>query len=303
MTALINALRENAPPPNPKDYPSVADQFPSLSSSAAINAYLAVFRKSTLINRFLHKSDIEKFLKKRLVQPESIFQGHTSLCGPAAFFYALVTKRPDLYVRYVLDIAMYGKTAISIKGKGQPALIVNVPTQLLNTCSGINIVDWLTLATLRNADNPVLGLSCQWSLLNDLASITQPETLASWFLRIGCREVVVKTQRLGTLGLNNLIEAQQRYSRNHSVCLLLQAKVFKTPLPLPLLYPNHWVNLTSNIQLDGQLLSPSINRKPHIPSALKGLRFSLHTWYKNQTYQFEPEIFLKYYHGFVSAKW
>ncbi|MDY6992004.1 MAG: hypothetical protein SVR94_05280 [Pseudomonadota bacterium] len=245
MTAFINALRENAPPPNPKDYPSVADQFPSLNSSAAINAYLAVFRK-TKINRF-SKIDIETSLKKRLVHPESIFQGHTSLCGPAAFFYALVTKRADLYVRYVLDIAMYGKTAISIKGKGHPALIVNVPTQLLNTCSGINIVDWLTLATLRNADNPVLGLSCQWSLLNDLASITQPETLASWFRRIGCREVVVKTQRLGTLGLNNLIEAQQRYTRNHSVCLLLQAKVFKTPLQLPLLYPNHWVNLTSNI--------------------------------------------------------
>jgi len=139
--------------------------------------------------------------------------------------------------------------------------------------------------------------------LYDFASITRPETLASWFRRIGCSEVMTKTQLIGTLGLNNLIEAQQRYTRKHSVCLLIHAQVLKKPPGPVAFYPNHWVSLTSDIKLDGHLLSTTASRNAKVPAMLKGLKFSVHTWGYNKLLQLKPELFLEYYHGFVSAKW
>lgn len=144
------------------------------------------------------------------------------------------------------------------------------------------------------------------SLGNDFASLTLPQTLASWLTQIGCTEVLNQAY-LSTQGMDNLLLAQQKYNLGHSVCFLISAGILEnTPTP-PTVFPNHWITLNlrspKGIQLDGRLLSADTKRDPKVSASLKGLKFTFHTWGRKPTYQLEPEVFFQYYYGFVSARW
>lgn len=166
MTFLINYEKELAPPPKPGEYSTVGNHS---DPSSILNLFKG--KKASELTGSLSstkiKTDIETYLQQHLTYPESIDQGNTSLCGPAAFFYCLASKRPDLYARYVVEMALYGKVHLSLEGTKSNGLTVDAPTTLLQSCQSTNIVDWLTLATLRNGDNPMLGLACGNSLTND----------------------------------------------------------------------------------------------------------------------------------------
>ena len=307
MTFLTNLSKEYAPPPTPGEYPTVGN---SSNPSAILNLFKGK-KVSDLVQSLASqttKTDIETYLKQRLVHPESIDQGSTSLCGPAAFFYCLASKRPELYTRYVVEMALYGKVHLSLGGTGSNGLTVDAPIALLKPCPGIDIVDWITLGTLRSGDNPVLGLECKHSMVNDFASITKPESIASWFRRIGCSDVTMETQLLHTQGIDNLVRAQNKVALGHSVCLLIQSNIldsyaYRKPLHPPTFHPDHWIVLTSNIQLDGSQLFTNLSRNSNVSASLKGLTFQVYSWGNKYPCQFEPEVFLKYYHGFVSARW
>ena len=315
MTFLTNISKEYAPPPSPGEYPTVGN---SPNPSAILNLFKGK-KVSDLVQSLASqkiKTDIETSLQQRLTSPESINQGSTSLCGPAAFFYCLASKRPELYARYVVDMALYGKVHLSLGGAQSNGLTVEASSSLLKPCSGINIVEWITLGTLRRWDNPLSGLACEPSGMNDFASITKPESVASWFRRIGCSEVVTDIQLLSntqeaenlTWTMENLISAHNKLTLGHSVCLLIQSNIltnyiYHEPLRPPTFYPDHWIVLTSKIQLDGVPLFANLSRNPKVSNSLKGLTFQVYSWGKKLPCQIEPEVFLKYYHGFISARW
>ena len=145
-------------------------------------------------------------------------------------------------------------------------------------------------------------------MVNDFASITKPESVASWFRRIGCSDVTMETQLLNTQGMDNLVRAQNKVALGHSVCLLIQSNIlgsylYHQPLRPPTFHPDHWIVLTSKIQLDGVPLFANLSRNPKVSTSLKGLTFQVYSWGKKHSWKIEPEVFLKYYHGFISARW
>ena len=108
MVYLANALKET---PKPSEYPTVGD---NLSLSKVLNIFKGKKPSDLVASLSTEKLNIELSLQGRLNSPDKIDQGQTSLCGPAAFFYSLATKRQELYARYVVDMALYGKAYISL---------------------------------------------------------------------------------------------------------------------------------------------------------------------------------------------
>ena len=99
----------------------------------------------------------------------------TPFCGAAAFFYSLATHRPDLYARFVIDLVLYGKAVIGKLQVDSVDYILSSSTQ-----GNINILDWITLGALMEAENMIFPIKPNNSFLNQVGSITMPETLASW---------------------------------------------------------------------------------------------------------------------------
>ena len=144
--------------------------------------------------------------------------------------------------------------------------------------------------------------------MSDFASITLPDRLAFWFKRIGCSDVVTATSKLGAQGIENLIMAHDKFVLKHSVCLFIQSNILTALIngskpSSPTWYPDRWIVLISKIQLDGVPLSTNLNRNSNVAASAKGLTFDVYSWGNTYSLQVEPEVFLKYYHGFVSAKW
>ena len=50
------------------------------------------------------RAEIAKQLRERVATPRLIKQGETSLCGPASFFYTVILRDPEDYVRYAIDL-------------------------------------------------------------------------------------------------------------------------------------------------------------------------------------------------------
>ena len=95
MTFLINLSKEYAPPPPLGEYPTVGN---SSNSSAILNLFKNK-KFSDLVQSLASQNTkiaIETSLQQRLTHSEKVNQGNTSLCGPAAFFYCLASKRPEL---------------------------------------------------------------------------------------------------------------------------------------------------------------------------------------------------------------
>lgn len=143
------------------------------------------------------------------------YQGGTSLCGPATFFYCLLMDRPDLYVKCVIDLWENGETNIKqlkIKPskdcqkpysmikmyvpKGEGGLRNDYKSINPHTFNGnhlnvveykktfINGVDWITLAGLRDSTNMFYA----YDEVNDkLAGITLESALKKWFESVGAK--------------------------------------------------------------------------------------------------------------------
>jgi len=185
----------------------------------------------------LNKSKIIDGLKKSVRQEVGILaQKKSSLCGPAAFFFTLVQRQPDLYVQVAIDLYTHGKATLGkLKLQSSSGAKNYVPIK-------IRPVDWMVLSSINpEYDNPS----------EQLDGITFPSKLKTWFLDAGYKTVVDHTNILFPKDLQTLLRAQIDYESGSAICLLVDYDVF-----LPYKYkvgssllPNHWVALNSAIQI------------------------------------------------------
>lgn len=250
-------------------------------------------------------------LNKRVNEPQYINQSTTSLCGPAAFMYCVAKHQPEVYRRYVLDLAEHGKARI-----GQLEII---PSDACRRTKGVDIdpVDWIALASLRDSTNRMMSMSKGG---NTAAGITTPGDLESWFDRCGLFHGTGNyTQAVTGSNLHTIIAANASHSTGSFVCLLVRAAIisgvgnagtkFRSNLPKTASFtPDHWIVLAEPILIGGRVAAsavPAINTSVSRPQD-QHIDVRVYSWGKYyRITDVYPELtagqFLRYFYGHVAA--
>ena len=237
-------------------------------------------------------------LADRIATPRLIDQGSSSLCGPADFLYALALKNPMAYAQYAIDLYQTGSAWIGQMRVKPGADCRNyVP-------KGIDAIDWVTLASLRDSSNSLLDYQATG---NEAAGITMPSGLSGWFRRSGYyTNIVNDTNVILDKGLSCLIKADQQRATGAYACLFVGANVLGMRSGGKVV-PDHWVVLTSPVMLNGAPAAPLLMRGPSVDgdATLRGqqLSFEVFTWGGTQKIgPMKLAEFLDYFYGYVSAK-
>lgn len=187
----------------------------------------------------LQRVSIAEGLRERVNDPTKVNQRYASLCGPAAFCYCLLNTRPDLFVDYVTGL--YDDGVETING------LVVKPSEGCRSFSSdpsqIPDVDWIALASLRDSTNSRLSYS---SPKKEVAGITMPHDMVSWFKKAGFTGVTDRTNVVLGKKVETLSEAIDLVSIAKFVCLFVNGNIvdFGTFLDFGG-YPDHWIVLNS----------------------------------------------------------
>ena len=109
-------------------------------------------------------------------------QGQTSRCGPAAFLYCLLANRPDLYVKFAIELWRDGRSNLRNGANGRDFWVepgTGTIGNLLKARQAISGLDWLTMGSLSkphrgNADPG-----------DEASAITFPRMVSEWFVAAG----------------------------------------------------------------------------------------------------------------------
>jgi len=179
-------------------------------------------------------------LDARIIEPWTIKQAGTSLCGPAVFFYCLAKDCPALYVKSVIELYLYGETKINdlhIKPSSS-CKKAKLPDKMAS-------IDWITLASLTDSSNALYNYD---SDTDQVSGITLPGKLESWFKAAGYKHVSQHTNLFFDKSIDSLLKAQSAFKAGKNVCLFLSAKSLDTPMTISLT-PNHWVVMSRQLKV------------------------------------------------------
>lgn len=162
-------------------------------------------------------------------------QDEASLCGPAAFFYALLMDRPDLYSKAIIELWEKGETTIG-QLHIKPSHDCCNPKNFSRHAGGDRIIaiDWISLASLCDSENIIFDYD---SPDDQGAGITLPSTLESWFARAGA-SLVFDNIQLGNIEQAQLIELLDFLDRQLHVVSLVSAPMVEGGIGVG---KNHWI--------------------------------------------------------------
>lgn len=253
--------------------------------------------------------NIAKELVDRVNQPKSIDQGDSSLCGAASVMFCWLSKRPDLYVQYVINVCETGVGKMGDLSVRPGTDNRNYKNQRYDEKLEANVitipsVDWIALAALTDSENAGLDYD---SAADQIPGITFPRTVEKWFKNIGYYVTGNETNLVRHKGFAALREAAAHLKYGESVCLFINANIISKPKERGLnMTPNHWVVMESEPMIDGQ----SIFSFPDAAGLdKKTIDFKIFTWggvsYIKDLYEQTVTVkeFLSCFYGFVSAEY
>ncbi len=232
----------------------------------------------------ISRADVVTGLRARIANPGKIDTSSSSLCGPAAFLYSVLSEYPENYCNYICDLYDTGKGKLwdfEVK-PGSDTKNYKVPTDKIDP------VDWIGLGGLRDSEN---GFFDYQSVDDDASAITLPMSLTSWFEKAtyGTRHNV--TNLVFTKSKSDIVKANDLRLQGCKVCLFIDADMLNTAKQNSMsTTPDHWVVLTGPVTFNGDNIS-----------------FEVFTWGEAKrkvpgSGTLPLSSFLKHFYGYVAAK-
>ena len=226
---------------------------PRATALTSIAEFEANMERGAFVN--IREQDIARGLRQRLATPGTVRQGTASLCGPSVLMYWLIRKKPDVYVRYVLDLYRTGQGSIGRLTVRPGAdcrryAVRRIPARgRIPAHWEIPPVDWVACASLRDSENDFFDYD---SPSVETGGITMPEDLRDWFRKAGFGTTRNDTNTFFTKGQSELERASSLFLQNHCVCLFINANMLDEDSHTSgSMTPNHWVGLTSGVTSSG----------------------------------------------------
>lgn len=237
----------------------------------------------------LSKAEIIHGLRRRVLEPCRVEQGPAPFCGPASIAYELARRNPQRYVRSVRDLFERGtfidatRKRISASRKLRtfpPFGEITVNSSGDKIFYDVPQVDWIFLATLREAANVILNVTGGFEGLNALKGATTAWEMVEWSKRIlgSSRAKIHRAKPMGEFGIEpglldggssdvatwvaNIFRSPERdvgpepafrdgvrtLAAGGSAMLMINAQLLKKLAPPFTLWPNvstHWVSLVT----------------------------------------------------------
>lgn len=251
-------------------------------------AKVAAFRAGKGGGKFKHLSrkSVADGLDVRIDKPEKVNQGYSSLCGPSALVYQVARDQPEAYAQFAVDLYEKGRGRI---GKlsvepGSDCRNYNLPAS-----SGMEAVDWLTLASIRDSENFFFDYQ---SYKDTGAGITMPGDMEDWMKAAGYQDIVEETNVYFCKDRENAQKASDLFKKGYKVSLFIAAKMLQAKgkkKKFGSVTPDHWVVLESTIKL-----------------TKKAVQLKIFTWGEHrlvpQKGTLTQDDFLDNYYGFIACK-
>ncbi len=216
-------------------------------------------------------------LKARVGGPHTIKQGRSSLCGPAALLFIVLSRDAEAYVKYVTKLYDDGKAALC-----NMWVTPGADCRDSDPAGDPPEVDWVSLAALRDSENDFTDYQ---DPSDKVAGITSPSILSVWLKRCGFGDRKNETNVFFTKDKDNLIKASDLHRKGHVVCLLCKGDTLKKIKGGITATPSHWVVMT----------------RP--ASFSKGsVALQVFSWGELHDLNMSEDIFFSTYFGFVSGK-
>lgn len=166
---------------------------------------------------------------------------------------------------------------------------------------------------MRDSENILLDYD---ESSDEAAGITLPGTVAGWFEKAGYTDIENKTNLTVDKDLYNLIEANDHRLKGKKVCLFICADGIRYIEDGDNTIPDHWVVLTSDVQIEGSSDLSELFAKGEDfvnddeTQLAKSIAFTVYSWGEGELNINNPEkdfmhtveSWLEYYKGFISVK-
>lgn len=249
----------------------------------------------------LDKATLLQQIRDRLTHPFRVNQGSQPFCGPAAIAFELVRQRPYRYVRLCQDLFE--------QGFWEGARKTISATERLRTSQGefrMAQVDWLLLATLRDAENQIFEVDPKAPLLiRNLSGITKSWEIMGWAREVlGYGRIEYRPGYLWWGDVEGLRQARRAIDQGGVAFLLITADRLLKKSGLPVTVPNHWVTLVGVEELPGRLAPPSFLGSL-VPRRFRGnpmLRFQVYSWGRRFQITVPESVWDDHFWGVVIAQ-
>lgn len=209
----------------------------------------------------LDRATVAARLGDIVADPRKVQQGALNLCGPAAFFSQWTKRDPLAFARFATALFDTGAGQIgSLQVNPGQDLLEADYAQMLPRMSGVVSpqADWMVLGALRNSTDVFWQGSWQGDPSQQVAALTRPEELASWFTATGIYASVQNRANWATVaGIPNALSLT--LNPGTDIALLIHANLMATSLNRPYdtdwlmsQFPNHFVALLGEVVQDLQ---------------------------------------------------
>lgn len=208
--------------------------------------------------RWLSRQAIANQLDERIDNPSRINQGHTNLCGMAAFVRHWAADDPAAYVQFAINLHEKGAARL---GRGDVQRNIS-PSPILRADHPPSTpqADWLVLASIRDNFNewlPYRSTNAKAISSTDerLAAINFASDVRLGLVTVGYREdrIIERTNFTRSQGIANALEASRFFIEGYRVILLIHTNLMRSEANRsfrpPIVRSNHWVGLMSQITL------------------------------------------------------
>ncbi len=255
--------------------------------------------ESRLAHQKLNNTSLNHTYCKNNAYPH---QGLTGFCGPAAFMYALLMDRPDLYKQYIIDLWLFGKADLG-NLKIKASKMVKKPTDLTHQDSGktrIPAIDWISMASLRDSSN--LFFSSASASCMQIGDITGPNSLDNWFQGVGSKRIYMNISPFfgpskfipGVITMKDVLKFNQYIEKGHHAVLLIGSALLAPEGNQSFFtkFKNHWIVAVEPFKIaETELI---IDEEIILDT---NVSVKIFTWGEVKKYQFPLRKLLRYWYG------
>jgi len=281
-----------------------------MTSQDRARALVDAFEKRATSPAFtgIKKGDIVAGLRARIGSPGLINQGQANLCPSASIIFSEARVHPVAYTKFVIDLYENGKATLG-EFEVTPGSDLKAYTP---PAAKIDPVDWVPMASIRDSENwffdyeevdkdwhQYLG---GWDMWDGGARSGE---LAKWLGKIGYTKIVRKDAKFITQGKDVLLEASRLRDEDYKIIMLFEAKVLElqgseitdASRRGMLKQANHFVVLTSPVRIF------KVGDKEMVDFTVFTWGAENHSIVPAGAQQLELDVFLRYYYGFIGAKY
>ncbi len=209
----------------------------------------------------LDRATVADGLDAIVKNPRSINQSVLNLCGPAAFFNIVTGRHPVAVARAATRLfdtgaCDLGGLHIQPRSDLMTANYADMAAKMSQKAPPSTQAEWMLLGALRNTTNVWWQPSWRGNPDQELAGMSRPEEIASWFRRTGFFASVADGGRWATNpGIPNA-ESLNLFPGTDNALLInanLLASIGQTKFDHTFIlssFPNHWITLLSEIVVD-----------------------------------------------------